>query len=95
MPWLVSRVLPSAPSTGVSKLGQPVPLSNLVAPSNSAAPRLIQHMRQDKKRTSDGLPFILARGPGDSFLAKDVSLKAVETFLAADLSVEPAARKAA
>lgn len=60
-----------------------------------AAPRLIQHMRQDKKRTSDGLPFILARGPGDSFLAKDVSLKAVETFLAADLSVEPAARKAA
>lgn len=60
-----------------------------------AAPRLIQNMRQDKKRTSDGLPFILARGPGDSFLAKDISLKAVETFLAADLSVEPAARKAA
>ncbi|TPE59206.1 3-dehydroquinate synthase [Sandaracinobacter neustonicus] len=60
-----------------------------------AAPRLIAHMRQDKKRTAEGLPFILARGPGDSFLAKDVSLQSVEAFLAADLSVQPAARKAA
>ena len=51
-------------------------------------------MRQDKKRTSDGLPFILARGLGDSFLAKDVPLEAVEAFLAADLSV-PSARVAA
>ena len=55
-----------------------------------AAPRLIRHMRQDKKRTSDGLPFILARGLGDSFVAKDVPLRAVEAFLAADLSVGPA-----
>ena len=55
-----------------------------------AAPRLIRHMRQDKKRTNDGLPFILARGLGDSFLAKDVPLEAVEAFLATDLSVPPA-----
>jgi 3-dehydroquinate synthase len=55
-----------------------------------ATPRLIGHMRQDKKRTDDGLPFILARGLGDSFLARDVPLDAVADFLAADLSVEPA-----
>ena len=60
-----------------------------------AAPRLIAHMRQDKKRTSDGLPFILARGLGDSFLAKDVPLADVQTFLAGDLQHVPAERAAA
>lgn len=60
-----------------------------------AAPRLIGHMRQDKKRTSDGLPFILARGLGDSFLAKDVPLAEVQEFLATDLAHEPSERAAA
>jgi 3-dehydroquinate synthase len=60
-----------------------------------AAPRLVAHMRQDKKRTSDGLPFILARGIGDSFLAKDVPLSAVRDFLHADLAHEPLERAAA
>lgn len=60
-----------------------------------AAPRLLAHMRQDKKRTSDGLPFILARGLGDCFLAKDVPLSEVGAFLAADLAHEPAERAAA
>jgi 3-dehydroquinate synthase len=60
-----------------------------------AAPRLIVHMKQDKKRTSDGLPFILARGLGDSFLAKDVPLADVQEFLAADLQHVPAERAAA
>jgi 3-dehydroquinate synthase len=61
-----------------------------------AAPRLVAHMLHDKKRTRDGLPFVLARGLGDSFLAKDVPLDAVEAFLAADLAVDPkAGRKAA
>lgn len=52
-----------------------------------AAPRLLAHMAQDKKRTADGLPFILARGIGDSFVAKGVPLAAVEQFLERELSV--------
>ena len=63
--------------------------------ATDAAPRLVAHMKQDKKRSSDGLPFILARGLGQSFLAKDVPLAEVETFLAADLAHEPAERAAA
>lgn len=60
-----------------------------------AAPRLLAHMSHDKKRTSDGLPFILARGLGDCFVARDVPLADVELFLAADLAHEPAERAAA
>jgi 3-dehydroquinate synthase len=60
-----------------------------------AAPRLVAHMRQDKKRDANGLPFILARGLGDSFLAKDVQLAEVQDFLATDLQHEPAERAAA
>jgi 3-dehydroquinate synthase len=59
-----------------------------------AAPRLVAHMRHDKKRESAGLPFILARGLGDAFLARGIPLGEVEAFLAADLAVE-ATRKAA
>ena len=60
-----------------------------------AAPRLVAHMRQDKKRTREGLPFILARGLGDSFLAKDVPLSDVQAFLATDLQHETSERAAA
>ncbi len=60
-----------------------------------AAPRLVAHMRHDKKRTSDGLPFILARALGDSFVAKDVPLAEVERFLETDLAQQPAQRAAA
>ena len=49
-----------------------------------AAARLVAHMQHDKKKTSAGLPFILARGIGDAFVAKDVALADVEAFLAAD-----------
>ncbi len=51
-----------------------------------AAPRLVAHMRHDKKATADGLPFILVRGIGDAFVAKGVPMGAVERFLEADLS---------
>ena len=60
-----------------------------------AAPRLVAHMKQDKKRTSDGLPFILARGLGDSFLAKGVPLSEVEAFLVTDLQHVTSERAAA
>lgn len=51
-----------------------------------AAPRLIAHMLHDKKRTADGLPFILSHGIGRAFVAKSVPLTAVEAFLTEDLA---------
>ena len=49
-------------------------------PADPAA--LIAHMRQDKKMAAGALSFILARGIGQAFVAKDVDLGAVEAFLA-------------
>jgi 3-dehydroquinate synthase len=42
---------------------------------------LIHHMRQDKKMSGGTLPFILARGVGQAFVARDVPLAEVEAFL--------------
>ncbi|QMW23478.1 3-dehydroquinate synthase [Sandaracinobacteroides saxicola] len=50
-----------------------------------AAPRLVAHMLHDKKKLGDTLPFILARGIGQAFVAKDVALAEVERFLADEL----------
>src|SRR3546814_14152924 len=42
---------------------------------------LVRHMAHDKKMESGKLPFLLARGLGKAFLARDVSLGDVERFL--------------
>jgi 3-dehydroquinate synthase len=42
---------------------------------------LLHHMRQDKKMKAGTLPFILARGIGKAFVARDVPLAEVEAFL--------------
>jgi 3-dehydroquinate synthase len=42
---------------------------------------LVAHMAHDKKMEGGKLPFLLARGIGQTFLAKDVDLKEVERFL--------------
>lgn len=42
---------------------------------------LLHHMRQDKKMKAGTLPFILARGIGRAFVARDVPLADVEAFL--------------
>ena len=47
-----------------------------------SAATLIHHMRQDKKMQAGTLPFILARGIGKAFVARDVPLADVEAFLA-------------
>jgi 3-dehydroquinate synthase len=52
---------------------------------NCDAAQLIHHMRQDKKMSSGRLPFILARGLGQAFVARDVDLKDVEQFLGEQL----------
>lgn len=45
---------------------------------------LVAHMLHDKKRSGGTLPFLLARGIGETYLAKDVDLGDVERFLDAD-----------
>ena len=42
---------------------------------------LVRHMLQDKKASSAGVSFILAREIGQAFVANDVDLKQVEDFL--------------
>ncbi|MGL6042809.1 MAG: 3-dehydroquinate synthase [Sandaracinobacteroides sp.] len=54
-----------------------------------AAPRLVTHMRHDKKRDSEGLPFILLRAIGEALMVKGIPMEAVEAFLADDLALEP------
>jgi 3-dehydroquinate synthase len=55
-----------------------------LAASGVAAPpaRLVEHMRHDKKASGGRIPFLLARGIGATFLARDVDLADVEAFLA-------------
>ncbi|RMB37371.1 3-dehydroquinate synthase [Sphingomonas sp. PP-F2F-G114-C0414] len=43
--------------------------------------RLVDHMRHDKKMAAGTLPFLLARGIGQTYLDKTVDLGDVETFL--------------
>jgi 3-dehydroquinate synthase len=50
------------------------------------ARRLVGHMLQDKKVTAGRLAFILARGIGQSFVARDIAVAEVETWLADWLS---------
>lgn len=52
-----------------------------VEPQPASAARLVEHMRQDKKMSGGKLSFILARGIGDAFVAKDVDLAEVAGFL--------------
>ena len=48
--------------------------------------RLTQHMRHDKKASAGRLPFLLARGIGQTYLDRTVELAEVETFLDRQLS---------
>lgn len=43
--------------------------------------RLVEHMLHDKKMAAGTLPFLLARGIGQTYVDKQVDLKAVEAFL--------------
>jgi len=54
---------------------------------------LVGHMAHDKKMESGRLPFLLARGIGQTFLAKDVDLIAVEHFLDSEGSTSIGNRK--
>lgn len=47
---------------------------------------LVAHMLHDKKMDAGTLPFVLLKGLGEAFLAKDVDLGEVATFLDAELA---------
>ena len=57
----------------------PVTLAQAGVTADGAA--LVDHMRNDKKMTGGTLPFLLARGIGETFVAHDVNLDDVARFL--------------
>jgi 3-dehydroquinate synthase len=46
---------------------------------------LVAHMLHDKKMDAGTLPFVLMKGIGEAFLAKDVDLDEVGEFLDGEL----------
>jgi 3-dehydroquinate synthase len=50
----------------------------------ASGPELTAHMMHDKKVSGGNLPFLLARGIGQTFLSKDVDLHDVAAFLNSD-----------
>lgn len=51
--------------------------------------KLVAHMMQDKKRSGGSLPFILAHGIGQAYLARDVALDSITSYLDTVLSARP------
>lgn len=51
---------------------------------NASGEALVAHMLHDKKKSGGTLPFLLANGIGNTFLAKDVDLADVAAFLDED-----------
>lgn len=47
--------------------------------------KLVEHMLHDKKMSGGNLPFLLARGIGQTYMARDVELSDVAAFLDAEL----------
>ncbi len=60
-------------------VGLPYSLSG--ASVHATGKRLVEHMMHDKKMASGTLPFLLANGIGQTFLANDVDLNDVAAFL--------------
>jgi len=58
-----------------------LPDSLAAAKIGASGARLVDHMRHDKKMAAGTLPFLLARGIGQTYLDKTVDLSDVETFL--------------
>jgi 3-dehydroquinate synthase len=63
----------------LTSAGLPTTLS--AAHVDASGKRLVEHMLHDKKKSGGTLPFLLANGIGQTFLAKDVDLADVALFL--------------
>ncbi len=65
-------------------MGMPAEIAGLGLNCDGNA--LVQHMLHDKKMDAGTLPFVLMRGIGEAFLARDVELADVAAFLDAQLA---------
>ncbi len=63
----------------IAATGLPCEIADLGLDCDGA--RLVDHMRHDKKAEGATLPFLLMRGIGAAYLARDVDLRDVEAFL--------------
>lgn len=71
-------------ASAIAAVGLPASLSALGLDCDGT--RLADHMRHDKKMDAGTLPFILLRGVGEAFLARDVELVDVAAFLDEELA---------
>jgi len=81
---LCSREDADRVSTHIASTGLPDGLRAAGIDADGAT--LVAHMAHDKKMEGGNLPFLLARGIGETFLAKDVSLSEVASFLDSERS---------
>ncbi len=70
--------------TAIGDSGLTARLSDLDLSCDGA--KLVQHMLHDKKMETGTLPFLLLKGIGKAYLARDVDLGDVATFLDAELA---------
>ncbi len=66
----------------LKRAGLPTTLADANVTANGA--KLVEYMLHDKKMSGGTLPFLLARGIGQTFLSKDVVLNDVAAFLDAE-----------
>lgn len=66
----------------LKRAGLPTTLAEANVTANGA--KLVEYMLHDKKMSKGTLPFLLARGIGQTFLSKDVVLSDVAAFLDAE-----------
>ncbi len=71
---------PRAVEGHLKRMGLPSAIGDVPGPQPSTD-ELLAHMAQDKKVEGGKLTFILARGIGDAFVAKDVDVEAVRATL--------------
>ncbi|WP_067736394.1 3-dehydroquinate synthase [Novosphingobium naphthalenivorans] len=70
----------------IGSVGLPASLAALGLDCDGAG--LVKHMLHDKKMDAGTLPFLLMKGIGQTYLAKDVSLDDVAAFLDSELAGE-------
>lgn len=80
---LMETAAADAIAGAVRAAGLPADLAALGLACDGA--RLAEHMRHDKKMDAGTLPFVLLRGIGEAFLARDVTLGDVAAFLDQEL----------
>ena len=81
-------LLPEASADAVEKHFAAVGMTSKIAALglNCDGAALVQHMLHDKKMDAGVLPFVLLKGIGEAYLAKDVALADVATFLDSELA---------